>query len=235
MFNSKKRNCQPEMMDDPLIDPIILQHAVDDITKINHLLGGFKFTLDAVKKVIKQHPDKPLTIVDAGCGDGAMLRYLDAHIHGDHMRFVGVDLSPLSIEKARKKSVGLSRVSFRESDILNLHTATFTCDILTSTLTMHHFNDEQIVTFLKKFKQLASMAIIINDLHRSRLAYVFFKYFSPIFIKHHISRHDGLISIAAGFKRVDFKKYAQEIAVNNDLVLWKWSFRFLWIIPTYER
>jgi SAM-dependent methyltransferase len=235
MYKSQQRNCQPEWMDDPDTDTVTLQHAVDDITKINRLLGGFKFTLQAIKKLIKNNAGKPVTIVDAGCGDGAMLRYLDQHIQGEHVQFIGIDLSARSVKCAREKSEGLSRVRFRESDILNIDTSTFSCDILTSTLTMHHFKDEQIVTFLRKFKEMASMAIVINDLHRSRLAYGFFKYFSPIFIRHEISRHDGLISIAAAFKKADFKRYSLAIGVNNDLVIWKWSFRYIWIIPTHER
>lgn len=229
------RNCQPEWMDDPSTDAFTLQHAVDDITKINHLLGGFKFTLDTVNEILVKNPKKPLTIVDAGCGDGAMLRYLEQHISQERITFVGIDFSARSIASAREKSEGLSRLSFRESDILQLDTATFTCDILTSTLTMHHFNDDEIVTFLKKFKEMASLAIIINDLHRNRLAYLFFKYISPIFIRHEISRHDGLISIAAAFKTTDFKRYATAIGVYNDRLLWKWSFRYIWIIPTHER
>jgi SAM-dependent methyltransferase len=235
MYKSAMRNCQPEWMDDPSTDAITLQHAVDDITKINHLLGGFKFTLDAVNEILAKHPNKPLTIVDAGCGDGAMLRYLEQHLPQENLSFVGIDFSPRSIASAREKSEGLSRLRFRESDILQLDTATFTCDILTSTLTMHHFNDDEIVTFLKKFKKMASIAIVINDLHRNRLAYLFFKYISPIFIRHEISRHDGLISIAAAFKAADFKRYAAAIGVHNDRLLWKWSFRYIWIIPTHER
>ncbi len=234
MYHKQYRNCQPEWMDDPHIDPHVLQNAVDDITKLNHLLGGFTFTLQAIHKIIARHPNKPLTIVDAGCGDGAMLRYLEKHIAGDHVTFIGIDLSAQSIAAARAKSAGLSRVRFRVSDILTIDTTTFSCDILTSTLTMHHFLDDQIVTFLQKFKQMASKAIIINDLHRSWVAYTFFKYFSPIFIKHEISRHDGLISIAAGFKKADFKRYSKAIGVHNDLILWKWSFRYIWIIPTHE-
>jgi hypothetical protein len=100
---------------------------------------------------------------------------------------------------------------------------------------MHHFDDAEIVSFLSKFKQITTKSIIINDLHRHRIAFLFFKYISPIFIKHEISKHDGLISIASGFKGRDFKKYAAAIGTKNDRWTWKWSFRFIWIIPIDER
>jgi hypothetical protein len=89
--------------------------------------------------------------------------------------------------------------------------------------------------FLKRFQEITSKAIIINDLHRSPIAYGFFKLFSPIFIRNEISIHDGLISIASGFKRSDFQRYAQQLNIKNDRLTWKWSFRYIWILPTDER
>ncbi|ARN79358.1 SAM-dependent methyltransferase [Nonlabens spongiae] len=220
-------------MDDPDLDPKILQLAVNDINKINKVLGGFKFTLKEVRKVAAQFPDEKLVICDAGCGDGEMLRYLNNHIKDERITFLGVDFSANSIQKARELSEGLNRVRFRESDILK--DQYLKCDILISSLTLHHFSDGEIVYLLKKFKEIATKYIIINDLHRHRVAYTFFRLFSPIFIRNKISRQDGLISIASGFKQACFKKYALAAGIKNDLLKWKWSFRYLWIIPTYER
>ncbi len=222
-------------MDDPQIDEITLQNAVDDINKVNTILQGFKFTLIAVKKVLRQFPDERLVIADAGCGDGEMLRYLEKNLSDPRLTFLGWDIAAKSIEKARVKSVGLERLSFRESDILKTPSQDLQCDILLNTLTMHHFNDEEIVEFLQKYQLITSKMIIINDLHRHRLAYLFFKYMSPLFIKHEISRHDGLISIASGFKKSNFEKYAVMAGIKNDRLNWKWSFRYIWLIPTYER
>jgi SAM-dependent methyltransferase len=222
-------------MDDPNIDEDTLQHAVDDINTVNTLLQGFKFTLNAVKKVMKQFPYQPLVIADAGCGDGEMLRYLERYLTDPRLTFLGWDIAAKSIEKARQKSKGLERLRFRESDILKTPTEDLQCDILLNTLTMHHFNDDEIVEFLQKYQRITRKMIIINDLHRHRLAYLFFKYISPIFIHHEISRHDGLISIASGFKKSNFKKYALAAGIKNDRLKWKWSFRYIWLIPTYER
>jgi SAM-dependent methyltransferase len=234
-YASHKRNTDSEWMDDPELDKKTLQHAVDDINTVNSLLGGFKFMLRAVKKEISKYPNQKLTIVDAGCGDGEMLRYLEKQLDHKNISFLGLDFAAYSILKARDMSVGLSRLSFRESDILKIDPKEIPCDILISSLTLHHFDDEEIVNFLSKFIEITTKSIIINDLHRHRLAFLFFKYLSPIFIKHDISKHDGLISIASGFKVKDFKKYAAAIGTTSDRWTWKWSFRFIWIIPIDER
>ncbi|PPK95521.1 methyltransferase family protein [Nonlabens xylanidelens] len=229
-YRPNHRNTDPEWMDDPNLDQVTLQHAVDDINTVNRLLNGFNFTLKAIKKELQKYPNKALTIVDAGCGDGEMLRFLEKNLKQENISFLGLDFAARSIEKARLKSEGLSRLRFRESDILKINPSDLKCDILISSLTMHHFDDNEIVTFLTKFKEITSKSIIINDLHRHKLAFLFFKYLSPIFIRHEISKHDGLISIASGFKVRDFKKYAKAIGVKNDRLTWKWSFRYIWII-----
>ncbi len=234
IYQDDKRNGDTELMDDPNLDATILQNAVDDINKINKWLGGFKFTLDVVRKQLQLINQEVITIVDAGCGDGEMLRYLAKHIKDSRVQFLGLDFSAASVAKGKEKSSGFDTIRFRESDILKIDPTDIECDILISTLTMHHFNDEEIITFLKKFKEITTHSIIINDLHRSIIAFGLFKFLCLTFIKNEISKHDGLISIASGFKRDDLKKYAQLIPFKKDQIQWKWSFRFIWLIPVYE-
>jgi len=234
IYQDDKRNTDVEWMDDPNIDPTILQNAVDDINKINKWLSGFKFTLSAVKQQLNLLKQDTITIVDAGCGDGEMLRYLSSNIKDSRVQFLGLDISEKSIKIARDKSNEFNNIRFRESDILEINPADMSCDILTSTLTMHHFSDNEIITFLKKFKKITTHSIIINDLHRSKIAFRLFQLMCLIFIRNEISKNDGLISIASGFKRADLHKYSNKALFKSDLIKWKWSFRFIWLIPVYE-
>ncbi|WP_438961708.1 methyltransferase domain-containing protein [Nonlabens sp.] len=234
IYQDHLRNTEPEWMDDPSIDKAQLQAAVHDINKVNRWLGGFKFTLNAILKQLQHIDKKQITIIDAGCGDGEMLRYLAKHIKDPRVHFLGLDFSAHSIEVARVKSKEFEQIRFRESDILKISPHEIDCDILTSTLTMHHFNDEEILNFLKKFKEITTHSIIINDLHRSIIAFRLFQLLCLTFIRNEISKHDGLISIASGFKRADFMRYAGLVPFKNDLIQWKWSFRYIWIIPVYE-
>jgi len=222
-------------MDDPTLDVRTLDKAVADINKCNQWLGGYAFTKKAVLTLLDKNPQERYRILDFGCSDGAMLRYLAQELSDYDVEFVGIDLSKRSIEQAREKSLEYDNVRFRESDIFKAPLEELKCDILLVTLTLHHFSEVEMVQFLRRFKEITSKAIIINDLHRSRIAYGFFKLFSPIFIRNEISIHDGLISIASGFKRSDFKRYAQQLHIKNDRLTWKWSFRYIWILPTDER
>ncbi len=234
-YRSHTRNTDPEWMDDPKLDPQILDTAVADINTCNKWLGGYTFTKKAVLKIISKNRNRKYRIVDVGCSDGAMLRYLAKELSAYDLEFLGIDLSKRSIEMAREKSRDFEAIRFRESDIFTTPLPEISGDIVLVTLTLHHFVEAEITKFIHRFQEMASTAIIVNDLHRSRIAYGFFKYFSPIFIGNEISIHDGLISIASGFQRADFKNYARQLQIKNDRLEWKWSFRYIWIIPTDER
>ncbi|MEQ3655942.1 MAG: methyltransferase domain-containing protein [Dokdonia sp.] len=227
------RSNLPERMDDPALAQEELALALADIAKVNTLLGGYHITLDGIKKLMQTKPDKTdWTIVDVGCGDGQVLRYLAKALasYQDHFRFVGVDINPKSIAMARHKSDGLSHVSFEVLDILQITNDQLKADILVCNLTMHHFDDTQIVTFLKVFYQLAGVGVVINDLERSPVAYQLFRLFSRIFMKSDIARYDGKISIARGFKREELHQFASLANFKNYSIRWKWAFRFLWVI-----
>ena len=136
-YNRDLRNDLPELMDAPDIDTDALKAAVEDINKVNNLLGGYRFTLKAIKNIINKSTNKNLNIVDLGCSNGSMLRYLHDNLDNSEIEFLGIDLSAQSIDNARNLSKGYDRVRFRESDILDLTAQDIKCDILISTLTLY--------------------------------------------------------------------------------------------------
>ena len=68
-------------------------------------------------------------------------------------------------------------------------------------LFLHHFKNEEIITIVQKLVDASKMGVVVNDLNRNKLAFNLFKVFSRIFLKTHIARNDGLVSVARGFKR----------------------------------
>ena len=85
---------------------------------------------------------------------------------------------------------------------------------------------------MEKFKSLASIGIIVNDLQRSKIAYRLFQLFSGIFMKSTIAKYDGRVSIARSFRRKELETYSKQLALNNYSIQWKWAFRYVWVIKT---
>ena len=104
-------------------------------------------------------------------------------------------------------------------------------DIILCTLFLHHFKDDQLTSFLKPTLHNAKKGVVVNDLHRHRLAYYLFKIIG-LFIKNKMVREDGLTSILRAFKRKDLERISNELKAKAT-IQWKWAFRYQWIL--YKR
>ena len=224
-----RRSKVEEHMDNPNLDKESYKKAYRDINQCNTLLGGTTITLKAIRKLIKRHPKKSYTILDMGCGDGHMLRTVAKYFENEdfNLELVGVDLRDDVIAIATESSLGFQNITFVKADIMDLKEVQ-NCDILLCTLTMHHFEDEQIEKFAMRFGELAGLGVIINDLQRSKLAYFLFKILSFFFIKTQIAKEDGLISISKSFRKGELQKLAQKLSGLKHTIEWKWAFRYLW-------
>ncbi|TPN88854.1 methyltransferase domain-containing protein [Aquimarina algicola] len=233
LINLKHRSNEVELMDNPNIEDKALQIALADISKVNKLLGGNAITIRAVNSMIKDiDTSKEIIIIDLGCGDGEMLRAI-ARIFRKKERAVkllGIDLSKKSLLYAQKLSENYPEIQYMHQDLLEMKVSEFSCDIIISTLTLHHLTNEDIKKIMYKSLQLAKKGIIINDLHRSALAYYLFKIFSFFFIKGYVAKNDGLVSIKRAFKKQDLIQYAKDLNLTNYKITWKWAFRYRWII-----
>lgn len=235
MRDLHNRSTERELMDDPNVPEEALKDALSDISKVNRMLGGNMITIRAIEKLFKENPTKKQwTIVDMGCGDGEMLRLIADTCKKKHLELnlIGLDISSQSIEMAKTMSRDYTEISFIKKDVMKIDTHSFTCDIILCTLTMHHFTNEEILRFIKQFTLFTKVGIIINDLHRSRVAYVLYMLFSRIFIKSYVAKNDGLVSIASAFKKHELETFAKKLKLKTSKVTWKWAFRYLWLIKT---
>ena len=234
-MNFKNRSTTPELMDDPSLPEADLHLALKDLATVNKYLGGNHITITALEDLISAHPEKKKwKVVDVGCGDGEVLRHIAKHFKNSavDISFYGVDINDKSIDSAREKSKDFDNLTFSRQNILTIDETTFECDVIICTLTMHHFSDEQLLVFMEKFKKLASIGIIVNDLQRSKIAYRLFQLFSGIFMKSKIAKYDGRVSIARSFRRKELETYSKQLALDDYSIQWKWAFRYLWVIKT---
>jgi len=229
-MNFMVRSEQQEIMDDPNLDLVALKEVFMDINKVNRVLNGHAITIRAIEKTLDENPQKSYTIVDLGCGNRDMLKKIALYFRNRaiSLKLVGVDLNGNAINIAMENCKHFSNISFLQKDILSLDVLVPQCDILLCTLTMHHFGKEEIQEFLHRIVRLPRIGIIINDLQRSMVSYYLFKIFSVIFIKTHIARHDGLVSIKRAFIKSELKEYSKAFPLITHQIKWKWAFRYLW-------
>lgn len=234
-YSTKHRSTQDEILDSFELNGPEMEVMLNDLKTVNKILGGQEVTLDGISVLLEGFSKKEvITIVDVGCGDGEMLRNIAEFGKKYHYNFnlVGIDGNEHIIKIAEAKSTAYSNISFQVKDIFSEDPIFAEYEIALCTLFLHHFKNEAIIAILKKLTEQAKVGVVVNDLHRSRAAFWLFKGFSSIFIKSKIAKHDGLVSVARGFKRADLKTLAHQIKGTTSLIQWKWAFRWQWIIKS---
>jgi ubiquinone/menaquinone biosynthesis C-methylase UbiE len=232
MIDFKTRSNRKELLDDYQGTIVELATVLKDINRVNRLLGGNDITISAVLRLIQEHPKKSYTILDMGCAEGNILRELArvARKRNIKLHLIGVDLNTDALTLARTASANFPEITYYEKDILSPDFSDFGSDIVFTTLTMHHFRNSEILKFVQKFTRMATIGVVINDLHRSAIAYYLFKVFSLIFIKTKVAKIDGLTSISRAFQKSELRELAKSLPYFDHEISWKWAFRYVWII-----
>ena len=231
-IQTKYRTEEEEIMDDFSLEGQELQEALDKIASINQLLGGNKLTLQGVEKLLQNKPQSIITVVDVGCGNGDMLRALAdyAKLRNIQVQLIGIDANAFTINYAQKLSEDYPMISYQCEDIFSEVFSQMNYDIILCTLTLHDFKNKQIDYLTQLFTKQSRIGVVINDLHRSAIAYRLFQLICFVFGLNRMSKEDGLVSILRGFKKSELVEFSKKINVSKQIIQWKWAFRYQWII-----
>jgi hypothetical protein len=98
--------------------------------------------------------------------------------------------------------------------------------VVTASLFLHHFGDEALPGLLRGLFALARRALVVNDLRRAWVPYLFGRaLFRPLF-RSRVSVEDGLISIRRGFTEEELRA-AFAAAGLRARVSRSWPYRLL--------
>ena len=231
LVDTSNRSSETEIMDDFTMKGVLFRDTLDKLEIINRLLGGNKVTIKGLKELLKnKSKNKIITIVDLGCGHGDILRDIAKFGRKNNytFRLIGIDANIAAIAYAKELSCEYSELSFKAIDIFSEDFKKQSYDIVLCTLFLHHFKNNELISFLKMAIERATIGVVVNDLHRHKLAYYLFKLIG-FFVKNKMIREDGLTSILRAFKKKDLENISKQIKVYFS-IQWKWAFRYLWIL-----
>ncbi|MBO9730143.1 MAG: methyltransferase domain-containing protein [Chitinophaga sp.] len=232
-IDTRQRSQAPEIMDDFNMEGALLKETLQKIAQINRLLGGNRITVKGVAALIKDIPaDQTISIVDVGCGNGDMLRQLSSYGKKINRRFelIGIDANLTTVTYARELSRQYPDIQYYCQDIMAPAFREQRYDIILCTLTLHHFTEKEIRHLMTIFREQARIGIVVNDLHRSALAYRLFQLICLVFNLNSMVRADGQVSILRGFKKKELHHLSAELNIGAYSLQWKWAFRYQWII-----
>jgi SAM-dependent methyltransferase len=199
-----------------------LRACLRDIACVNRLTFGYRPTISWMEKFIAAHPSssaRPLRVVDVGCGDGDMLRRIDAWAakRGSAVTLTGVDLNPDAIRAAKAATPSGQSIEWIVGDALS-DAASGEIDVVISSLLTHHLTDLQIVQFLRWMDRTARRGWFINDLHRQPVPYHLFRLWARFTSWHPFVKYDGPVSIRRSFVVEDWHELCAAAGLASETV-----------------
>lgn len=222
-----QRSFKLELLDQPEIPVNDLKRNLQELERINKLLGGYTTTLRGIAQIIRQKGrGEEISIVDVGSGGGDTLRKIADWGRKNRLslNLIGIDLKETCIEYAQERSKNYPEIRFIHSDYALLQ---LQADIISSALFCHHLSDEALLNFLRWSKANARWGFVINDLHRHFLAYYGIKYLTKCFSKSYLVRNDAPLSVKRSLRFDEWRAILRQADIQNYTLQWQWAFRWL--------
>lgn len=194
-----------ELVDDPDISPDELRRSLYDLELVNRWLGGRGSLMPYILPVVGNGS----SIVDIGCGNGGILRWLSDYTAktGFSLELVGVDLSPSVLQAAVELSTQHPDITYVLSDAPRLPFADSSFDVVFSSTLMHHLNPDEVVRTFSEAARVARRRVVISDLIRSAAGLAGMWFVGRIAFGR-VSRHDGAVSFRSAYLPDDFSRFA---------------------------
>jgi SAM-dependent methyltransferase len=159
-------------------------------------------------------------LLDVGCGSGDVPVDLRRAL-GGRLAAVGADLKLLHLQAAPRE---LLRVV---ADARRLPFAPLAFDVVTASLFLHHFEAPELPELLRSLFALARRALVVNDLRRARVPYLFGRAVFPLLFRSRISVEDGLVSIRRSFRAPELRAAFAAAGIASVRVERSWPYRLL--------
>ena len=228
-----------EWMDDFSVDEHHLRGALRDLRLINRLLGGYRATNTMLDPLLSERSS--LRLLDVGTGSGDYLVHLVQRgaTFGCRVDATGIDLNPMTVGLGRAhldaclSSTLRSQVRIDIENALRLPYPDNAFDVAHAALFLHHFDSANAVQLLSEMARVSRMGLVVNDLHRHRLAYLGIWGLSRALGLAPMVQHDGPMSVRRGFRRPELATLAHQSGVGAPHIRWHWAFRWtLSTVPT---
>ncbi len=188
-----------EWLDEDLGTPEEIQQSFDDLWRINRWLGGVSGCLRLLDRYFARRGSRRARILDVGSGDSRLVAHLQSELarRNRSVEFVALDRRLSHLRNGNRSLGKLSRVA---ADAFDCPFGENSFDVVLCNLFLHHFSGDEAVELLRRFAGMASEAVLINDLERHRLPYVFIRLAWP-FARSRITRHDGAASVRQAYTK----------------------------------
>jgi 2-polyprenyl-3-methyl-5-hydroxy-6-metoxy-1,4-benzoquinol methylase len=230
-----KRHREPEVMDQPGLDPERHAVALDALARINRLslTASSLFAPLAAFQRRRSLPRLRILDVASGGGDVAINLARMAGRLGLDWRVTGCDFSPFAVSHAgrRAKEAGIA-VEFVRADALAGPLPPGPFDAALCTLFLHHLGNDEAVSLLRKMAASAPL-VLVSDLCRSVIGLVLAHVVGRLVTRSPVVHVDGPLSVQAAFTVEEARELARRAGLEGAKVrpVWPWRWLLTWGRP----
>ena len=188
------------------------------LEQVNRWLLGYRPTLAWLEQLPRGLRD-PVHFLDVGSGGGDLLRRIAgwARSRGIAVQLTGIDLNPYAARAAAESTPKELGIAWVTGDAL-VYQPEKPVDIVVSSLTAHHLEDEEIIALLRWMEATAQIGWFINDLERSERNCRMFGWVAGVLGWHRFVRHDGPVSFRRAFRKEDWVRLLAAAEVPREAV-----------------
>ena len=213
----------PELLDGPIADFGSLLESLRDLARVNRWLGGVGLSRRALISLAngRHHGprgrrvdwrSRPLRLLDVGTGGAdlpiALLRWTSRR--GILLEIEAIDARDEVIEAARRLRGEPDGLHLAVADGRELPYPDGSFDVAHTSLVAHHLEPDELLGLLREMDRVSVVGVIVNDLQRSRAAWIAAWLLGRLFTRNRVTRHDGPLSVRRAYRAPELAQIAAE-------------------------
>jgi len=213
------RRVQPEIMDDPDLDPDHHRRALRGLARLNTIAGNASLLWREMRDLTGE---TPLHVLDVATGGGDVPIELGRRARrlGVPIRVSGCDISESALEFARSRA----RAGGAESvvDFFRLDACRQTpperYDVIVCSLFLHHLDDEAVVDLLRRLAGATRLRLLVSDLHRGVVDLALVAAAAHLVTRSHVVHVDAIRSVRAACRAGELRRLAARAGLDGATV-----------------
>lgn len=225
----KHRHCEPELMDDPQLDPAEHEQALRGLARLNRLSRSSRLLWPPLWHLVRRLNQRHLRVLDiaSGAGDVPIELWQRSTKAGIRLDLHGVDISPRAVDYAQRRAARHEApLTFTQFDALTESLPT-DFDVITCSLFLHHLRDEQAQQLLTNMRKAARHLVLVHDLRRSQAGRWLAQFAARAFTRSQVVHVDAVRSVRAAFSLEEARQLATSAGLAGASVTRHWPYRFL--------
>jgi 2-polyprenyl-3-methyl-5-hydroxy-6-metoxy-1,4-benzoquinol methylase len=227
-FRSRQR--APEVMDQPTLAKDAHHEALRGLSRTNCWGTTRRQIWKAIVRIARQRKLKTLRVLDVACGAGDLAIWLKRRSvrAGLHLLIEGCDKSSTAVDFAKLQAAiaGFPAIRFFKCDILSEHLSS-SYDIVTCSLFLHHLDEFEAVSLLKRLAAVTNHALLVDDLRRSVSGYGLAWLGCAILTRSPVVHVDAPLSVRAAFRENEAQHLFVKAGLQGATLRRHWPQRYL--------